>query len=132
MKLFLATIWAGCVESSSLPLSKSDFKVLYAGVPKDKAELQARCIPQFALREAALSQDWQVVESLCASSNPGRAINDDFYRALKERIRDDLAKHGPFDAIALTTSGNTRTFAIDDVERDLLEMFQQDRTRGAT
>jgi microcystin degradation protein MlrC len=132
MKLFLATIWAGCVESSSLPLSKSDFKVLSAGVPNDKADLQARWIPQFALREAALSRGWQVVESLCASSNPGRAINDDFYRALKEQIRDDLAKHGPFDAIALTTSGNTCTFAIADVEGDLLNMFQQDRARGAT
>jgi len=131
MKLFLATIWAGCADSSALPLSKSDFDVLTDGVPKERAKLQARWIPQFALREKALASGWQVFESVCASANPGRAINDEFYRGLRQRIADDLARHGPFDAIALTTSGNTRTFAIEDVERDLLELFQPERARGA-
>lgn len=131
-RLFLTTLWAGCLDSSVLPLAAADFTVLTAGVPKSKSKLQARWLPQFTLRQAARAAGWDVVESVCASSNPGRAINDDFYQALKRRIRSDLAKYGPFDAAVLVTSGVTRTFKIDDVERDLLRLFQSARRRRGT
>jgi len=99
-------------------------------VPAARDSLQARWVPQFSLRAAAQAKGWEVVESICASANPGRAINDTFYRDLKEAIRADFEKLGPFDAVAVTTSGITKTFLIDDVENDLLQLFQSARRNG--
>src|ERR1051326_3766942 len=131
-RLFLATLWAGCIDASAVPLSAGEFEVLLQGVPTDIGKLHARWIPQVALREAARARGWEVIESVCASTNPGRAINDRFYAQLKERIRQDLDDRGPFDAAVLTTSGITKTFRIDDVEGNLLQIFQHARHEHGT
>lgn len=131
-RLFLATLWAGCLDFSVLPLAAADFTVLTGGVPRSRSKLQARWVPQYALRQAAQAAGWKVFESVCASSNPGRAINDDFYQGLKRRIKSDLLRHGPFDAAVVVTSGITRTFRIGDVEGDLLRLLQGARRRHGT
>jgi microcystin degradation protein MlrC len=132
MRLFLTTLWAGCIHSSAMPLSDDEFEVLRGGVPRDRRLLHARWLPQFALRGAAETKGWEAVESICASANPGLAINDRFYQSLKGEIRADFARRGPFDAVVLATSGITRTFHIEDVEKDLLQIFQPARRSGTT
>jgi len=78
-------------------------------------------IPLIVWRERAERDGYQVVESICAHSEPSAATARPVYEELRGMILDDLRAAMPVDAVLLDLHGAMIADGYDDCEGDILE-----------
>src|SRR5690606_28333829 len=76
--------------------------------------------PLWAARERARTRGWQIVEGLCAFSEPAGPTVRSAYEALRDELLDDLRSALPVDMVLLGMHGAMVADGYDDCEGDVL------------
>ena len=121
MKLFTAGLVHETNTFSPLPTGLANYEytsLIRGGVPEEFPDHITA--PLVVWKQRAREQGWELVESLCAGTEPSGKTVKAVYEALRDEILDDLRQAQPVDVVMLRLHGAMVAEGYDDCEGDLI------------
>ena len=121
MRVFAATLATETNTFSPIPTGLESFTdrgVYRAGEHPDEPTLFTA--PLWVARQRAKSNNWQVIEGLCAFAQPAGITTRAAYETLRDELLGDLRRALPVDIVLLGMHGAMVADGYDDCEGDLL------------
>jgi microcystin degradation protein MlrC len=121
MRVFAATLATETNTFSPIPTGLESFtdRGLYrAGEHPDEPTLFTA--PLWVARQRAKTNNWQVIEGLCAFAQPAGITTRAAYETLRDELLDDLRRALPVDIVLLGMHGAMVADGYEDCEGDLL------------
>ena len=121
MRVFAAALATETNTFSPIPTGLESFtdRGLYrTGEHPDEPTLFTA--PLWVARQRAKTNNWQVIEGLCAFAQPAGITTRAAYKTLRDELLDDLRRALPVDIVLLGMHGAMVADGYDDCEGDLL------------
>jgi microcystin degradation protein MlrC len=123
MKLFMATLLTETNTFSPIPTGRAayleDCPFFRTGGSRQKAN--GANVPAITWRRRAEADGHELVESICATAQPGAPTVQSVYEELRDMILEDLRAAMPVDAVLLHLHGAMISERCDDCEGEILE-----------
>jgi microcystin degradation protein MlrC len=120
MRVFAATLATETNTFSPIPTGLESFAdhTYRAGEHPDEPTLFTA--PLFVARQRAKTNNWQVIEGLCAFAQPAGITTRHAYETLRDELLENLRQALPVDIVLLGMHGAMVADGYDDCEGDLL------------
>ncbi|RVC58974.1 M81 family peptidase [Mesorhizobium sp. M00.F.Ca.ET.038.03.1.1] len=121
MRVFMCGLYTETNSFSPVPTGRAAFAAeTFHGDATAHAPNGASA-PMHIWKSLAEQKGYEVIESLCASAEPGAPVVRAVYEELRDEILNDLRRAGHVDMVLLSLHGSMMAMGYDDCEGDLLE-----------
>jgi microcystin degradation protein MlrC len=126
MRFFFAMLSAETNTFTETPTGRTSFEEygIFRGDASTKAPEAIGAMPLF-VKELLAGDGHEMVESICAASQPNGPTVRSIYEELRDAILEDIINAGPLDAVFLVLHGGMVADGYPDCEGDLLARVRQ-------